>query len=274
MPYSPTDRATFVTLLAHLGPDGNVDELISFVRDRWRESLEELAARPGWDHIRAGLVRIVPDLVGEVERAELLGAARAAVLAYPEDLAHSDPSLLIARHPAWVGLCALELAAAMGESWPTALDRSVSLAHAGFSAMGSPDGPPAGRGEILWAMAEQADESGWADRARELLRAALASPFEDAASRARVRLLLGLGLVEDGDDGGIELLEVLAEDPVAEERARVHALWVLAAVARERGRIPEAREALHRAASLVDAGEESDVAHRIQAAIDVLDDRD
>src|SRR5690606_18174655 len=92
------------------------DEVVAFVRDHWAQSLEEVGARPGWDQVRAGLLRVLPRLVDRRAREEALDAAGAALAAYPEDAASGEPAVLLARHPAWVGLAAMELAAARAES--------------------------------------------------------------------------------------------------------------------------------------------------------------
>lgn len=267
MPFDPQERATFVALMHHLGPGADRDPVIGFVRDHWAQSLDEIGARPGWDQVRAGLLRLAPELLDPPPLEEVRQAARAALDAYPEDAASADPALLLARHPAWVGLSQLEL-----EPDRPRIDRAVQLASAGFQATSR---QAIGRGEILWAMAEQAEEAGWHDRARQLLRAAQAGPFHDPDHAARVKLLLGLRLVEDGEvDDGSETLTEVAADALAEGRARVHALWVLAALQRKARRIGEAQELLERALCLLDQDDEPEIVEQIRATLADLTDGD
>lgn len=269
MPYSTTDRAAFVALLHHLAPGADRAPALRFARDRWEDSLDELGADPGFDQARAGLVRLLGHTLEEPLRAERLDAVRRALEAYPEEAAEPDPALIVVRHPGWVGLASLELSSVEGQTPAQAVDRAVRLASAGFQASAR---GPVGRGEVLWAMAEQAEEVEWRDRAVMLLREAVRSPFQDAAHLPDVRLLLGLRLAEDGEaDEAAEVLDRVAEDPLAEARTQVHALWVLAALHRDRGEDDRAAERLRQALDRVDADEDEAVVQRIRDALAELD---
>src|SRR5690606_22379939 len=168
-------------------------------------------------------------------------------------------------HPAWVGLASLELSAATGPLGARAIDRAVALASAGFqaSARGA-----VGRGEVLWALAEQADEAAWHDRSRLLLREALRAPFDDPTHLPRVRLLRGLRLAEDGEeDEAARVLDQVAADDAADARAQVHALWVLSALHRRRGEPARAADRLREALERVEDDEDEAVVERLREAL-------
>lgn len=265
MPYSTHDRAAFVALLHHLAPGADRTPILRFTQDLWTDALDELGADPGFDQARAGLLRLLADRLEEPLRGDRLDAARRALDAYPDEAAEGDPAVLVVRHPAWVGLASLELSAAAGPLNARAIDRAVALASAGFHASSR---GAVGRGEVLWAMAEQADEAAWHDRSEILLREALRSPFEDPSHRPRVRLLLGLRLAEDGDaDEAARVLEQVVADDAADGRAQVHALWVLAALHRGRGETNRAAERLREALDRVDDDEDEAVVERLREAL-------
>ena len=267
MPLTPDDRAAFLQLLPELGPDQPRENVHAFLRERWRESLDEVGADPGFDQVRAGLLRVLSDVLEPDELAERRAGASAVLDAYPEQVRAGDASVLLTRHPAWVGLSVLELAGE--EGWREGgLERAVALATAGFRSLSASD--EVARGEVLWAMAEQAEEAGWTDRARFLLDEACRAPFARPEHRAQARLVYGIQCLQDGRLEGRELLEEVAGDGDAESRTRVHARWVLASLAREHGDPGGAKRWLHRALDEVDLEDDPGVAERLQDALDML----
>lgn len=272
MSLSAAERAEFIALMTHLGPEGDDGAVLAFLRDHYVECLDEIAADPGYDQVRAGLLRIVPRVIdGDGDRDELLGAAARALEAYRDQVAGGDPAVLGARHPAWVGLAALELGLQSPTLWPNGLERAIALASVGFASLR--DTVSSGRGEVLWAMAEQAEEAGWTDRARVLYEAALDAPFEDAANAARVRLLLSFRCLDDGEaDAAERLLVEVIDDAGADEQTRVHARWVLARLAQNRDDVEGAREHLREALREAQSEGEDDVVDRIKGALGALDE--
>src|SRR5678815_3839545 len=121
---SPELRAAFLELLPEL--DGEADNaVIAFVRDHWVEALEEIVADPGHEQVRAGLVRVMAAMLPPAERHEVLARAKRVLEGYPEAVKGGGP-VLLARHPAWVGLAWLEIAEAAADR--PELDKAVALA--------------------------------------------------------------------------------------------------------------------------------------------------
>ena len=117
----------------------------------------------------------------------------------------------------------------------------MQLARLGFG-----QEQPSDRGEVLWAMAEQAEEAGWTDTATNLLSAALESPFHDEDGRGEVRLVYGLRLAEDSHPDATRILTEVATATGPLKR-RIHARWVLAAMVKQtdpQGAIAHLSEAL------------------------------
>ena len=229
--------------------------------------MEEIGTVPGFDQVRAGLIRGLADTLSPDEALVAQENASAALDAYIAalDTDDLDPLLLLARHPAWVAIASLELDRWKETPAPASIDRAVALATAGFAAVG--DGQKTGRGEVLWAIAEQADDAGWATSATEIYESAVGVPFASEEGKSQVRLLLGLRWVEDRDARGRQLLAEVAEDALATQRSRVHAGWVLAALHSEDGDSEAALALLKAARSEVDHEDEPDVAHRLDEAI-------
>jgi hypothetical protein len=256
------DRAELVALLPHLeaGTDASI---VTFVRDHFHELLDEAGAVPGYDQARAGVIRMLRRGLFGADAPPALEAARAALRAYPAQVAEEAPSVLVGRHPAWVGLCAVELdEGRTGEA--------LALAAAGFDAL--PSRLPAGKGEILWAMAEEAEGVEWNDRARSLLEEAIREPFEDAENAWRVRLVLaGRYMADDEADLAAPVLEEVSVHADADEPTQVQALWMLGQLRREQGDEHAARAALQRAHDLAASIGDDDVADRILGAMDDAD---
>ncbi len=265
MAFNNDEREAFLATLPDLGGGRSGTAAAAFVRDHRKACISEIGANPGFDQVRAGLIRsLAGELAGD-ERETVAQQAQAALDAFVPSLDDADPLLLLVRHPAWVAIASLELDRWRDAPRAQSLDRAVALATAGFTAIG--DGQVTGRGEVLWAVAEQADDHGWTQTATTLYQAAVESPFSDASNRSQVQLLLALRWVEDKDPRGASLLAEVAEDGLASERARIHARWVLAAILNERGESAAALGLLEAARAEVDESEEPDVAERLDDAI-------
>jgi hypothetical protein len=255
-------RAELIALLPHL--EAGVDtSLVAFVRDHYHALLAEAGALPGVDQTRAAVIRLLRLGLFGADAPAAFEAARDALRAYPAQLATEDVSLLVSRHPAWVGLCSVELEEGL-------VDEAIALARAGFGALPVP--APAGPGELLWAMAEEAEAVEWDARARDLLTAACDAEFDDPENAFRVRLLLAVRLVsEDETEAGLALLGEIAESSDADDETRVQAWWAIAQVRRDQGDELAARAALTEAHALALTGDDDAAADRILAAIDDVD---
>lgn len=249
MALTQDDRIAFADLMDELSSEATA----RFLEARAAALVDEAGARPGVDQVRAGLLRAL-QLHGRPELLPAQEAARHALAHFAEDVASAPPTLLQRRHPAWVGLCALELG--------MPIDEALALARVGFESIAGPQGV----GDLLWAMAEAADEVSWKDRQRELLAAAVQAPFLHDHQRDQVRLLWALERIEDEPEAATEL-GVIADDVEADDRTRVHALWVLAALCRQRDDAAAARERLLAALALVDEQGEPEVAQRLREAL-------
>jgi len=227
MPLNATDRASLLSLMTELGPQGDRSLFIQQVHAFGSVALDEIGQLPGVDQLRCGLLRVLDQILDADELDAGLQAAEHALGTYPGMATAEDPMLSLARHPAWVGLAQLELSEHRRGSTPADWDRAVSLASAGFRHLGT-----AGRGEVLWAMAEQAESVAWTHRATSVLEQALDAPFDEESHRGEVRLLLGLRYAEDEDPRAVERLTEVATG-VGPAQRKVHARWVLSALVRE-----------------------------------------
>ena len=239
MSLSSNDRAHLLSLIAELGPRGDRRIFTRAVQALGPGALDEYGAQPGHDQLRAALVRVLDTLIAEKDREAVLLSVEGALKAYPRHLQSDDPLLKVARHPAWVGMAALECDRQAGRD--ADLNRAVQLARLGFG-----QEQPSDRGEVLWAMAEQAEEAGWTDTATNLLSAALESPFHDEDGRGEVRLVYGLRLAEDSHPDATRILTEVATATGPLKR-RIHARWVLAAMVKQtdpQGAIAHLSEAL------------------------------
>lgn len=259
---TPEERAAWLALLPRLAPGEDASEALRFVRAHQEACLAELGAEPGFDQVRAGLLRILPALVPESEaRQPLLDAADAALAAFPAFDLHGAGALR--RHPAWVALAAIELEALRGVEG--AFDRAVALAASGFERVSPHD--PHGVGELLWAIAEVAAEVGWSDRVDPLLEAAATSGFVEIENLGRVRLLQLLRLLDVDDPGASAAVDALISLVPLDPATRAHALWIGAHLDRQAGRLARAVERLETALDEVDLDEEPEVGARIRAAL-------
>jgi hypothetical protein len=265
MAFTNEQREAFLALLHNVGDGAPHAETDAFIRDNWHACIEEMGAIPGFDQLRAGLIRRIGPLLDTADREPAEATARSAIDAYIPALADADPLFLLARHPAWVALASLELDRWRSVSTSAALDRAVVLATAGFAAVG--DGQATGRGEVLWALAEQAEDAGWDETAIGLYAAAVEAPFTTEEGRSQVQLLLALRWVEEKDSRGPPLLATIAEDGLADPRTRVHAGWVAAAISTDDGDSVEARRFLVAAREEVDEDEEPAIASQLDKAI-------
>jgi hypothetical protein len=271
MSLSVDERAAFLALMPHLGPEGEDEAVVAFVRDHFYECIDEIGADPGFDQVRAGLIRLVPRLVGDAdERRRVLASADRMVRAFPDAVRDGDPTLLLARHPAWVGLCAMELSDQLPGEFPGGVHRAVEVASVGFSALAGH--AVSGPGEVLWAMAEQAEEAGWTDRTRQLLEAALDVSFADPANAHRVRILLGHLYVDAGEEAlAAAVLEDVTTGPDAQDDTRIHARWMLAGLCQRNDDLEGAREWLREALREANGAGEEDAVEHIKAALGELD---
>ncbi len=266
---SDADRAAFFALSPHLAAEADPAPVVRFAEERRAEVLEAYGADPGDDHLRAVLLRAAPLLLSGDELQAALEGARRVLLAYPAAVAEGDVLVTVERHPGWVGLAALELGAASAEMLPGGLAEALTLARAGFTVLAGPD--PAGEGEVLWAMAELAEEAGWPDRAGSLLQASTEADFSDPAQRERVRLLRAQQLAEQGGtDQAVEMLEDVVGSDDTDDEERVHALLVLADLRESAGDLDRARALLREAHDELLCQGDLERAERVQTFLDVI----
>ncbi len=252
MPLTMNDRQHMVDHLHDLaGPPA--PSLLAFLSEREEAALDEVGAIPGIDQVRAAILRAWRRS-GHDRLDEAMTHASAALNSYEAQVAEGSPVLLQRRHPAWVGLACMEAG--------MPIERATELASVGFRSVAGPHGD----GDVLWAMAEAADDAGWADRHEELLEAAQQADFLDTAPQAQVRLLWALHRIER-DPAAVRELQGLFDDTEAPDPTRVHAGWALAVRARESGEPGAARQHLMGALALVDEEQEPDVAQRLREAL-------
>ena len=270
MGFTNQEREAFLALFQDLGPDAAGHQASAFVDNLREASIKELSAVPGFDQVRAGLARTLREQLDGDERVAAESACRLAIQAYLDslDTTDFDPLLLLARHPAWVAIASMELDRWSAVPLQQSIVRAVAIATAGFAAVG--DGQATGRGEVLWAIAEQADDAGWTQTATQLYESAIDAPFATDEGQSQVRLLLALRWVEDGDPRADQMLSDVAENALATRRSRIHAAWVLAAMRAESGHSADALRLLETARSLVDDDEEAEIGQRIEDAIATL----
>ncbi len=265
MSLSQEDLLAFTQQLRDLGPDQDRSAVIAWARTRTRELLAAVQLLETPDAVRAGILRILPELVPDpAQQVPVLRGAGQALF----DSSHSD-LLATTRDPAWVGLAVLELAERVPEFEADPLQRAVAMARRGF--VTTPD-LPAGPGEVLWAMAERADHVGWEDRADPLFEAALAAPFESLENAAQVRLLVALRRLEHQEPGAEDLLRQVVGFEESPRQSRVHAGWILGLRAQERGDLAEARARLEACLVDVDPDLDGDAAVRITKALEALEE--
>lgn len=259
MPLTTEERAAFLELFPTLHAGGATPSTLAWVEERREAVLEELGSIPGFDTTRAAVLRMLPALVAVDDLGPALAAADAALDTYPAAVAEGDPMVLLARHPAWVGLAAWQI----HRMRPGSVDRVADLAAAGFAATGS----AVGRGEVLWALSDTAEETGWNDDAAALLALAAEGPFAVADTEWEIALLLALAAAEADAPDATARLERVAGADEAPDRARTHARWVLGVRAQDAGDDAGFRRWMEEALAAVDPETEPDVAERIRAAL-------
>ncbi len=264
MPLSHDDVLALMQQLRQLAPDQDHGALVAWASERVELLLEAVQAIETLDAIRAGILRLLPDLpIGDERRIAVLRGAGQALFA-----AHNADVLAMTRDPAWLGLSVIELAERVPGFEADPLQRAVALATRGFES--TPD-LPKGPGEVLWAMAERAEHVGWEDRAEPLFEAALAAPFESLENAAQVRLLVAMRRLEREEAGAEELLRQVVGFEEAPRQSRVHAGWILGLRAQERGDHAEARARLEACLADVDPELDGDAAERIAEALSALE---
>lgn len=254
---TPTERTALASLARDLSPGADRTVLTTFVVSNLDACLAELTDPTGSDQHRTVLYRVLSE---QPEAQEHLVAFDEALAAYPRQVAEEGRSLLLRRHPAWVGLARLERSGGPAAADESAIAEAIALANAGFSAAAALS--ELGPGEALWAMAEQAEAVGWTDRYETLMDAAVDADFAEPAQQAEVRLLVGMHRSSKGQSGGRELLKLVVKDDLAEVRSRVHAAWVLAH--------EDSAEAIHWLTTALDVlteEDDADVRARLEAAL-------
>jgi hypothetical protein len=231
MSFSVEDRLQFVKWMTDLGPDCDRTRVLRFVQARQEDAFSELVEQPGYEQVRAGLLRLLPDLVPDASQREgMLKSVGEAITAPVQNKAQDIHGILV-RHPAWVGLSVLEFCELVGRA-DGGLDWAVELAGQAFLLQGGSHG--VGRGEVLWAMAEQAEEVGWIERTGYLLNEAHKGPFDVAEHEQQVKLLLAMRFLEQKSSQGEILLDTILESEDSDEQTFVHAVWVKAHLLHER----------------------------------------
>ena len=254
MSLSTEDRLRFVQWMSDLGPDCDRTRILGLVNSQRDQAIEELLENPGMEQIRAGLLRLLPNFVAdEKERAQVLADVGPILTNGTNSDDQQAPSGL-SRHPAWIGLSIMEYSDLM-EREDGGLDWAVEYAGQGFNFQGGHHG--VGRGEILWAMAEQAEEVGWLTRTWQLLEAALQSPFAHEEHKEQVALLVALRLMEVQPERGEVVLDGILSSEHADEQTYIHASWVKAHILKERDDTMAAHACIR---SALDALDETDTA--------------
>ena len=254
---SNTDRTALASLATHLAPSADRSVLEGFVASHHEACMAELVSDQSTDQVRAQLLRVM----GRIDEPTL-DAARAVIEGYPDAVAEAGRTLLLRRHPAWVGIAWLAVQGGIDTATDADFERAVALANSGFSAAATPD--EVGQGEALWAMAEQVEQVGWSDWYDVLIARALDADFADPAHQAEVRLLVGLHRAQREEDGADALLDAVVADDAAELQSRVHAAWV------QGHRHPERAVSLfEQALAWIDEeGSDEEVRVRVQTALD------
>lgn len=260
MALSPEERAEFIELIPELGDDVDPRRVYSFARRHREQLLDELVKVPGVSKIRAACIRLISKLESDGARKEaLLSEAAGAVMQPPTD----HPMDRLSRHPAWVGLCVLELAQQQNEWDVDPLERALELSSRSFAAAGV---ERFDRGEVLWAMAEEASDVGWDQTAQALFAALEAAQFADSGVEADALVVLGIRRIQDGRDPS-DVLERAHVLDGASDQARTHSAWMLAHWHQGQDALKLACHWFSRAAESVDRDADPDVAARIDAAL-------
>ena len=263
MSLSTDERTEFIQLMSDLGPDCDRTRILRFVADRREQLLNELVVVPGVEQIRAGILRLMPELeVNTSDLANLLGEVRKAIeTPYVAPEKHVGPGSL-SRHPAWIGLSCLELCQLEEKDEGVALEEAVNLSSAAFAAQGELDS--VGLGEVLWAMSEEAESVHWLVTSRRLLFLANDGPFKQLDHRHQVTLLSGMYAAERDPLEAEKLLSTLFDQKVAAE-TQVHARWVVAHLRLDQGDTDGACSCIEKALLLSQEEENPEVTRKLMA---------
>jgi hypothetical protein len=266
MTVSNETASEFVAKLPTLSPGADVRDTLAFVQANREALLPALGESPGYERVRAGMLRLLEAVEPEADaRVPLLEGAAKALEDYVPDAA---PEKALRRPPAWVGISTLELGRLQGRDGAEVVGEAVQRAQAGFAALD--DLTPSGPGETLWAMAEAAGDVGWYDWSHPLLDAAAEATFADDENRGRVWLLRILSRLERGDEEVGDAIEALLALPELDPQTEVHALWIGALRDQASDAVPSAVARLERALGLVDVEEDPDVVKRLREALRAL----
>lgn len=267
MSLSSEERAEFLGMLPSLGTGQDGRAVVAWARAHQDALLDELAETPGMDQVRAGALRLLSILVPNAdERAPWLDGAEAAVAAFLADAV--DGADLLRRHPAWTGLCVLELAGLRTGVAGNGLARAAEVAAAGFARTNS--GAHVAPGEVLWALAEVAGDVGWDDHVDMLLSAAAAGPFDDAENLGRVRLLQVFRLLGADEAAAAPAVEALLASSPLDAQTRIQALWIGAQIDREAHRVARSIARLEEALTLIDPEDDHDAELRIRSLLSAM----
>ncbi len=267
MSLSSEERAEFLGLLPSLGAGQDGRAAVAWARAHRDALLDELAETPGMDQVRAGALRLLSVLVPDsAERGPWLDAADAAISSFMADAL--DGADLLRRHPAWVGLCVLELAGLRTGVTGNGLARAAEVSAAGFARTAT--GAHISPGEVLWALAEVAGDVGWDDHVDMLLAASAAGPFDDEENLGRVRLLQIFRLLGADEAAAGPAVESLLALSALDARTRIQALWIAAQIDREAGRVGRSIARLEEALTLVDPEDDDDAEARIRSLLTAI----
>lgn len=260
--WGESQRKAWLDAARRLDDGGDPSEALAFWRANEALCVDAVGAIPGDDRVRAALLRLLPAAVpDEQAREALIDAARRALNAYADGA--DDPTHTLRRPPAWFGLCVLELAGIEGRAPHAALADAIAATREAFAGKLG-DGQPLGDGELLWALAEQAEAAGWQATSDHLIDLAAAAPFEDPALRAQVQLLVCWRLCEADDARVDPMLASLHHNEDAGVEVRVQALW-MSALRAEADAPESAIRLLDEALVLVDPAADAEVAAQLQA---------
>ena len=117
--------------MSDLGPDCDRTRILSFVTRHRKEALQRLLETPGVEQIRAGLLRMLPELLDDDEERAKILAKIGPVLTNASSTPDQPPSGELTRHPAWIGLSILEYSDLMGRE-DGGLDWAIEFAGAAF----------------------------------------------------------------------------------------------------------------------------------------------
>lgn len=249
MPFSSEERLQFMKWMTDLGPDCDRSQVLRWVTANTKTTLEELVATPGHEQVRTGILRLMADFVTDRKERDRILPAVGKAITMPVSADAKQSEGMFTRHPAWIGLSVMEFCD-LTQREDGGLDWAVELAGQAFVIQGG--SLDVGRGEVLWAMAEQAEEVGWFDRVNFLLKEARKGPFQLPEHEWQVTLLVAMRKLEREESAGESLIDSLLEAEEADEQTFVHAVWIKAHLLRERGLEKEAKSWIQRALEALD----------------------